>query len=247
MMSREFLMMPQKYKPGTKVSGWYVAQNLDGVRAFWDGGVSRGISIYEVPWAGVIDPETERPRRDIFKEATGLWSTSGLPILAPDWFLNLLPPLMLDGCLWAGWGNQKLCEDICECGTQGSLWYKMEYAVFSTPHPSNFAFDGFIKNTQMFCLMSASKIMNFIEKRNKELGGGMMRVQDGSTFEEELACLRNCFDDDRVYLQCHKKLPEESAEKALKTELKKGKNLILRDPLSQWIPQITKSMLRAIA
>jgi len=244
MMNREFLMMPQKYKPGTKVSGWYLTQELDGVRVFWDGGVSRGISTYEVPWAGIICPETERPRRESLPEATGLWSLSGLPILAPDWFLNLLPPLMLDGYLWAGWDNYKLCEDICDCGTRGSVWHRIEFAVSFTPHPANFSFDGFIKNSQIFCLISANKNMEFIEKRNKELGGRMLRVQDGATFEEELACLRTSFDDDKIYLQCHKKLPEENAEEVLKIELKKGKNLILRDPLSQWEPRLTKSMLK---
>src|SRR5205809_6855024 len=95
----EFLMLAHKYVPerdSERIKGWYCSQKLDGVRAMWDGGVSRGLLASEVPWANV-----EKDYRYIEENrATGLWSRLGKVIHAPDWFLDQLPLYPMDGELW---------------------------------------------------------------------------------------------------------------------------------------------------
>ena len=75
---REFLMLAKPYQ-NDKVIGWFLSEKLDGMRAFWDGGVTRGK--YGPPWNN----------QNI--KATGLWSRYAKVIHAPDWFLDLLLPL----------------------------------------------------------------------------------------------------------------------------------------------------------
>ena len=67
-MKREFLMLASKFDAERlKIGDWLWSVKLDGIRAFWDGGVSRGL---QVPW---------KPA----KKATGLWSRYMNPIYAP--------------------------------------------------------------------------------------------------------------------------------------------------------------------
>jgi DNA ligase 1 len=249
-MNREFLMLAHTYKPGKyDVAGWYISEKLDGTRCFWDGGVSRGLPTETVPWAGIIDPKTGRQKGKIKPIATGLWSRYGNPIIAPDWFLNQLPPLMLDGELWAGRGSFQLCRSICSGDTPDPRWNKIEFAVFSTPHPDNFAFEGIIKNANMHCAMNADRIMRWIHSRNKALGNGFMRVQDGATFDEELVCLRNTFEEGVAYLHPQRKLPDRNPEEAINRILDKivsdgGEGVVIRDANSQWEPRRVRSMLK---
>ncbi len=250
-MNREFLMLAHTYKP-TKynVGGWYLSEKLDGFRAFWDGGLSRGVPTRDVPWAGILDPKTRLEKSRIKPIATGLWSRYGNPIMAPDWFLNQLPPLMLDGELWAGRGGFQLCRSICSEDNPGPGWRKIEYAVFGTPHPGNFSFEGIIKNANMYCAMNADEIMRWIQRRNISLGGAFMRVQDGSDFEEELACLRNAFEDGSpVYLHRQRKLPKLAFDDAINAALDGilgggGEGVVVRDPTSQWEPRRVRTMLK---
>lgn len=250
MQLREFLMLAHKYQPTKyKVAGWYVSEKLDGTRAFWDGGLTRGIPTREVPWAGVIDPKTQHEKNRIKPMSTGLWSRYGNPIMAPDWFLNKLPPIMLDGELWAGRGNFQLLRSICADDEPGPGWSDVEYAVFGSPHPDNFAFDGLIRNANMYCQMNSDKISEFIHRRNEILGSGFMRVQDGATFDEELTCLRAAFDDGPVYLLRQRKLPEENYEAVIEEILEKtvsdgGEGIVLRDPMSQWEPRRVRTLLK---
>ena len=114
MPRREFLQLAHTYDAAKhKIAGWYVSEKLDGTRAFWDGGLSRGQPTKLIPWASVIDPKTKKPKDRVKPVATGLWSRYGNPIMAPDWFLDSLPPIFLDGELWTGRGSFQLCRSIC--------------------------------------------------------------------------------------------------------------------------------------
>jgi len=236
--------IPDKYN----VSGWYLSEKLDGTRCLWDGGLSRGIPTREVPWASILHPKTHFEKAKIKPVATGLWSRYGNPINAPSWFLNLLPPMMLDGELWAGHGNFQLCRSIVAQDNPDERWGDINFAVFSTPHPDNFAFDGVIKNPQMYCVINADKIGAFIRRRNEELGGQFLRVQDGATFEEELVCLRDALEGNQIYLHNQRKLPE-NPQKVIEEYLEKiiaagGEGVVLRDPTSQWEPRRVRTLLK---
>ena len=44
MSRREFLMLAHKFNPKKhRIGGWYMSEKLDGMRCWWDSGVTRGI------------------------------------------------------------------------------------------------------------------------------------------------------------------------------------------------------------
>ena len=97
MPKREFLMLAHKLDEAKFcVAGAYWSEKLDGKRAFWDGGVTRGIPKSEIPWANHARDERYRDP----PIATGLWSRYGNVIHAPDWWLDGLPIMPLDGELY---------------------------------------------------------------------------------------------------------------------------------------------------
>jgi len=126
-MKREFLMLAQKYT-NQDVRGWMMSEKLDGQRAFWDGGVTRGMLKAVVPWAN-----TDKDERYIGTQyATGLWSRLGNVIHAPDWFLDQLPAFPLDGELYVRYDRQRLRTIISRL-TPGPEWKGVEYYVFDSP------------------------------------------------------------------------------------------------------------------
>ena len=79
---------------------WLLSIKLDGMRAFWDGGISRNRT--DCPWAPDV-------------RATGLWSINAKVIHAPEWFLDGLPlGTPLDGELWAGPQNYQRVMSACK-------------------------------------------------------------------------------------------------------------------------------------
>jgi ATP-dependent DNA ligase len=112
------------------IGGYFWSEKLDGTRCFWDGGISRGILTSEVPYANTVKDGryVEEPI------ATGLWSLSGKPIQAPDWFLDKLPELtMLDGELWAGNGRFQEVRKVVSGLPGRSGWENIKYMVFDLP------------------------------------------------------------------------------------------------------------------
>jgi DNA ligase-1 len=123
-VKQELVQLAEKYVPGvTKLDGpWLISEKVDGQRFIWDGGVTRGLDLSQVPWAvrsavGKIDPRIEARFADpprLFNSilghksgtATGLWTRYGRPIYAPLWWLDKLPAgVLLDGELWCGRGR----------------------------------------------------------------------------------------------------------------------------------------------
>jgi hypothetical protein len=163
-------------------------ENLDGTRCFWDGGVSRGISNGEVPWAGVTDPKTGRRKDKIKPIATGLWSRYGNPIMAPDWFLNSLPACFLDGELWAGRGNFQLCRSICGGDTPDPRFKQIQYAVYSAPGFLPLFQNGEINSANMVCQIDFAATRRWITDQLEDFDGGFLFCP-AENFEQELLCL----------------------------------------------------------
>lgn len=70
-----------------------------------------------------------------------LFTRGGEPVAAPAWFTERLPPVALDGELWAGRG--RFAEAVSTARRQqpdDAAWKRMRYMVFDLPsHPGRFA------------------------------------------------------------------------------------------------------------
>ncbi len=97
MAKRERVQLAHKYNPKKHfISGWYVSEKLDGMRCYWDGGITTGLPKTEVPWANC-----EKDDRLLNTQvSTGLWSRLGNVVHAPDWWVAQLPSCPADGELY---------------------------------------------------------------------------------------------------------------------------------------------------
>jgi len=163
MTNREFLQLAHNYDPVKhSVAGWYWSEKLDGMRAFWDGGITRGLSAWEVPWfngnkkGGLIEEVV----------ATGLWSRYGNVIRAPAEWLHKLPPVPLDGELYLGRQTFQSLVSITKRHEAGwHAWKAVRFHVFSSPPLTTVLSDGTVKNVNYF------KVFNnfykyFVEERH---------------------------------------------------------------------------------
>jgi ATP-dependent DNA ligase len=139
MAKRHFLQQAHKHivdkHPETNV---YVSEKYDGMRAFWDGGITRGIKAKDVPWAN-----TAKDKKVIV--ATGLWSRYGNVIHAPEWFLDLLPNFPLDGELWIGRQCFQKAMSICRKHKPvDSEWAQVKFMVFDSPRLADIFYDSYV-------------------------------------------------------------------------------------------------------
>lgn len=252
---REFLMMAEIYQPAhMTVGAWYISEMLNGVRTFWDGGISRGFPTIEIPWANVVDPKTGRMKRKIKSPATGLWSCHGDSIIAPDWFLNLLPCTPLDGMLWAGRDNFQLCQSICANSVPGPDWSEIEFAVFACPPIDKIFSDGIVKNANAKIRILRASFDLWLKKNNHSILEDWKFLETGAEkiiFEQELATLRESVSSiGRVYLLQQRRLPFNVKKAAVEVEQQMekvfrlgGEGIILRDSNSCWEPKRMASFL----
>lgn len=227
------------------IAAWYVSEKLDGSRAFWDGGLSRDIPTEQVPWSNLD--------KSYRKTATGLWSKYGNVIVAPDWFLNQLPPFPLDGELWAGRGNfQKLRSIVSKHKPDEEEWRDVEFPVFDSPplesvFASRILTDHRFKKTISYEVVTAW-IKTLPECRLEEY----VSVPAEARFEEVVVFLRdNLESEGRIYLHRHTKLdPEEQrARKQLSKMIKQildagGEGAVVRDAMARWTPARSHHILK---
>jgi len=253
---REFLQLAKKFTLGKDdPSGMYISEKLDGMRVFWDGGVTRGLPTEQVPWAGVLDPKKPGERKKKIKPlATGLWSRYGNPIIAPDWWLNKLPAMFLDGELFAGRGNFQTCMKACKKDEPiTALWIGIQFAVFGCPTPTSLFRGGEIKNPNMHCNIDEVAIMEFVQRRaDSGVLEEFVHTPGNLTFERELFILQSALpNDEHVYLHRHILLPDDRAvaERHMNafmdvTLAEGGEGVMLRDPNSIWTPKRVGSLLK---
>jgi len=251
---REFLQLANKYRPGKdKVGGWFLSEKLDGTRCLWDGGISRGCPTDNVPWASLINPKTGKYKDKIKPVATGLWSRYGNPIMAPDWFLNKLPCIPLDGELWAGRGKFQLCRSICGGDDPDPRFDQIKFAVYGMPPVTGLFNDGEIKNANFHATFSYAHCVAWVEGRQREAGIELFTLAEDALFFHELAALQRDLDglEDFVFMHRQVKLPEDhdEAAAAVEIELNKiialgGEGLVLRHPSSPWTPKRVSSLLK---
>ena len=252
-MKREFLQLCKKYRPGIdKVGGWYLSEKLDGTRCFWDGGLSRGLPTHKVPWASVLDPKTGLRKAKIKPVATGLWSRYGNPIMAPAWFLDQLPPIFLDGELWAGRGQFQLCRSICGGDNPDPRFTQIKFAVYSSPPLKLLFQDGTISNTNMLVEVDLDTVEKWCElqvrERDLDVGHlGPTAVFSNEVFRlgQELAACEHVYLHRQIVLPADHAKAREAVEEHLSAALEKGgEGVVIRDPQAGYLPKRTGALLK---
>lgn len=254
MARREFLQLAKPYKHGKHtLAGKVISEKLDGTRCFWDGGLTRGMPTKDVPWANLIDPKTGQLKKKVKPVSTGLWSRYGNPIIAPDWFLNTLPCIPLDGELWAGRGNFQLCRSICAGDDPDPRFDQIEFAVYSCPPLDCIFGTGEIKNPNFHKVVEWSTVNAWIQKLKPSKLQDFQYLTSSSNFDGELLALREALEsqNDNVYLHRQVCLPsfEAEAKRVLDDYYESvleqgGEGLIIRDPTALWIPKRTETVLK---
>lgn len=238
MPKRQFLQLCQTYVPNKyRLNGWLVSHKLDGMRAFWDGGLTRGMTTANVPWANV-----EKDKKDTI--ATGLWSRLGKVIYAPEDWLDQLPNMPLDGELYAGPGRFQYVMSVCKA-FNGMSWEDIQYHVFDSPPYEVIFADGEIEvrvGNQKY-LRQFKNIMEWIDNRRPK-GRKLVVVNKGADFEQVLKALhKKEIENDIVKIVKQTRLPvqtnliSESVDDALKAALDEGvEGIVLRAHYESWRP-----------
>lgn len=244
------MLLLAKPAEGTEdISGYYMSEKLDGVRCWWDGGVSRGQKIRDIPWANQGNP------RNLDNHSTGLWSRYGNVFYAPDWFINQLPACVLDGELYAGRGQFQRTVSITKKQTPiDAEWKEIQYPIFGNP-PLNLLFqDGEIKNANFEQIINGDECMQFFADHALEGFRVTMSDKEQLTFEIELSWLQEWLRDlevDFLYIHQQTKLSDDSDEawgqvwaknkQVLELE---GEGLILRSSTQEWTPKRLSTVLK---
>lgn len=241
MSKREFVQLAHTFDPEKhRVGGWYASEKLDGMRAYWDGGWTRGCLTSQVPFANTVKDY----RRISPPHSTGLWSRYAKPIAAPDWWLDSLPDFPLDGELYLGPGRFQELMSIAKrfVEVNEELWKGVEYRVFDIPSDHCFLMDGTINNPQwtatfdglrdvgpvrQYGPMSLHKICRMRELKKITLGTGP------ATWEPQ------------VRLPVQTDAASEYFERFLDYIMERGgEGLMLRKPESIWTPTRTWNLLK---
>ncbi len=231
-MKAEFLMLAHPADADlSKYVGWYASEKLDGIRCFWDGGLTRGLLNSRVPWAN-----TSQGRLQV---CTGLWSRYGNVIAAPPWFLDSLPPDLLDGELKHCDGFQATTSACKKLVSVDAEWRGVTYCAFERPQ------------WQQILVPRTIDEINF----QKAITPGMLEwVRERTGFYDHTYI----FAEVRSYMMHmaaneHFKVIDQVVVKSvedIKSELdramakKHGEGLMLRDPNSVWTPERVHTLVK---
>lgn len=245
---REFLMLSKTSKGTEDIAGWYLSEKLDGMRCFWDGGVSRDVPIDEVPWSNL--------GKGTSATATGLWSRYANPIYAPDWFLNSLPACPLDGELYAGRGEFQTTMSTCRKKVPiDSEWQNIQFQVFSTPQLQNVFRSGQIKNPNLNHYIFMDQCEYFYANYADENLHHLV-TNNGSSivFEFELEYLQEWLEGSNpsiVSLLSQLKLPNDvdlawdvANQRTQNIIESGGEGSIIRNPHAPWVPKRVGDVLK---
>lgn len=229
---REYLMLAHKYDPKKhSCSGKLASIKMDGQRAFSDGGISRGKVASSIPWANTV-----KDKKEVI--ATGLWSRNGKVIYAPEYFLDNLPPIPLDGELYAGRGGFQLTESVVKDHVPGAGWRGIKLHVFDSPPLSHFSIKGRI-HTQGW-----ETVLNFDTPAGRSL-------PESTQYYMAQEVLKKFPENDsfklveQTMLSVQTKVAEEQLAQMLAEEVALGgEGIMLRNPSSYWLPYRSYDLLK---
>ena len=246
-MKREFLLLAQTYDEAKhRVNGWMLSTKMDGIRAFWDGGITRGMPVKDVPFANTL-----RDDRFINQDirSTGLWSRNAKVIRAPEWFLNKLPKIFLDGEIWAGIGKWEVASSITgKIVPIDSDWKQLKYCVFDSP-PARILFGDGIVDTEIYY----KHFNNFLPWINDRAQQCMVTIDPPNhEFEFIYSWLKNKgIENDFVCILEQTQLPYATDEIALiinqrmdEAVAQGNEGLMVRKHESYWAPERSWNLLK---
>jgi DNA ligase-1 len=247
MRRREFLQKSHKYKgQQTPPNGRYLSFKLDGQRAFWDGGITRGLPAATVPWANTA--KDERLTRAV--DATGLWSSYGKAIQAPDWWLDRLPPLPLDGELWCGPGTFQQTSSTVSRLIPTEDWRLVEFHVWDSPNLARFLTPGIINNPFQKLIVSTDMLDWAVDQSSRV--ANFHQTEFDLFYEQVYDRLHHWeIENNIVRVVTQNKIPRQSevahefVETALKQALDLGmEGVMIHHHFCQWLPQRTTDILK---
>ena len=233
----EYVMLAKKFDENKhNIGGWMLSEKLDGQRAFWDGGISRGKVKATIPYANVARDERYKEQQI----ATGLWSRYGNVIHAPDWWLDNLPKgICLDGELHGSMSREDLFSVTSSFDKSRDMWVRVVYNVFDIPHYSTFLAYRRINNPNQ------SMVVN---------GAGDLVVPTHEivlNMEQATFLLDKNYRNDVVHPLPQVRLPDKESEavKRVQEELQRvmdagGEGVMLRSPYSIWSTERSNRLLK---
>lgn len=217
------------------IGGQYMSVKLDGQRVIWDGGISTGLQVTEVPWAF-------NPKAGL--KATGLWSRNFKAVMASDEFVEKLPKGMcLDGEVWLGNGRFEDLESTARTETWATeqqkrdAWAQVQYKCFDVPSYNELFRDGrmYIRKENHFITC-----LGWVQQR--------ISINDywkPMTFENALRLIPDEFRHEQIRLP----LFESEAIEIMQQKLAEvtdagGEGLMIRRLSSIWTPKRSSDLLK---
>lgn len=240
MAKRSFLMLAHTFRKTEPITNWFMSEKLDGMRCLYDGGITAGMKVKDVPWANI---EKDPIGRDLI--STGLWSRYGKSIQCPADFTNGWPAgLCLDGELYAGRGNfQSLVSATKKLTPLPWEWEKVTFNIIDAPPYYSVFANGTINET------------NYKKKFSQIIYDLRMPSHpfNNPTFKVTYDWLRMWFDGKSLTAKVHEQevLPWTLSEALARVEQKMnevvsagGEGVMLRNPASFWSPNRVYSLLK---
>lgn len=244
-MAGEFLLLAHTFDE-QNIGGWFWSEKLDGMRAFWDGGLTTGLPASEVPWANT-DKDSRLLATPI---STGLWSRYGHVIYAPDWWLKHLPRVFLDGELWTGRRQWEKLISIVKKHEPTPEWRQVIFKVFDIPSWQKFFLPRKI-NTINYKKVFTPEFSEWAQKRSETLDFEIMTAPISWTFQTIVNYV-NPLKDENLEAVKQTRLPFRQADaltqlQELASEYQElgAEGLVLRRPASIWTPERSWNLLKA--
>jgi DNA ligase 1 len=159
------VLLAQTWDNELDLTGWWLSEKLDGVRAYWDG--------------------------------KQFLSRQGNRYHAPDWFVEELPDVPLDGELWLGRKKFQRAVSIARRQDKSDLWRELRFVIFDAPGVQaefetrvEFYQDYLRSKTPQFAVAHPQEVCRNLEHLRAELdrietlgGEGLMLRQPRSKYE----------------------------------------------------------------
>jgi hypothetical protein len=175
-MAKRFPIQKAKVEKGSPL-GKFGSLKMDGMHVIWDGGITRGMSCEDVPFA---NPNAAG------REATGLWTQYLNPVTAPDWWLDAMPRVMGSGELWAPDTTRDKIMGCKRHVPSGDIWDKVKFNCFTLIPPISFFNGGQIDLPH--CKVNMDSAFHWFMAGNA--GGFQLDIKPSYTFYQRLFILR---------------------------------------------------------
>lgn len=242
-MKQSFLSLCHTFNPKKhEISARFVSEKLDGLRFFWDGGISRGEPTVAVPWSNT-------KKSNQVPVSTGLWSRYGKAINAPDWWLDLLPDFPIDGELWSERGQFQKISSVVRSTVNQKDWNNIRAMVFDTPPVSQVFKDRKINETNFKRNITSAVEWYYARILNRHHAEA---IRPYLGFESRLNYLKKFLQENsvvRLHLQKRLSFSTKDAKKELDQFLNHvldsdGEGVIIKTPNNIWEPERQWTMLK---